>query len=486
ITAYNHGLYGIKRARRRYGNDLGKIVKYYRSRSFGFASRNFYAEFLAALHVSNNYKFYFGDIELYRARGYATFETPDYVWVKILTDALNIDVEEFAEFNPALRPPVLQSRRRIPKGFKIRIPLQENLDIEQLYAQISPKEKFEDQVRPEWHKVRPGEYLITIARKYRVPLSDLMALNNISNPHRIYAGQNLQLPSQASRKVAKSEPKIKVEKPTQLAEATDLTKEMSASVVDVPSSISLEYPTDEVSEKGSSDREHPKGTGEGKLAYLPARSNLHSDNLREQPRELKSVEIQNLVIQTQNIEEDMALALPDFYVQVTKSMDVRIVQVPHMEAVQESFRDLNFPQNGQVTVEPDETLGHFADWLDVSTQKIRNINGLSFWEPIRIGQPLWLTFRNVTPEEFHRRRIEYHQGIEEDFYRNFSIEGEKLYRIRQGDNIWLICNREVEIPYWLVKKYNPDKDLLHLVADEEIVIPIVEDKHSKVFLETES
>lgn len=52
ITAYNHGLGGMKRAMAQTGsNKLSVIINDYRSPSFGFASRNFYAEFLAALRV---------------------------------------------------------------------------------------------------------------------------------------------------------------------------------------------------------------------------------------------------------------------------------------------------------------------------------------------------------------------------------------------------------------------------------------------------
>lgn len=49
VTAYNHGRYGMKRAVRRVGTrDFDTIVRRYAAPSFGFASRNFYAEFLAA------------------------------------------------------------------------------------------------------------------------------------------------------------------------------------------------------------------------------------------------------------------------------------------------------------------------------------------------------------------------------------------------------------------------------------------------------
>ena len=57
ITAYNHGLGGTQRAVHRLGSqNLAVIIEDYQSPSFGFASRNFYAEFLAALRVHRGYQ----------------------------------------------------------------------------------------------------------------------------------------------------------------------------------------------------------------------------------------------------------------------------------------------------------------------------------------------------------------------------------------------------------------------------------------------
>ncbi|MFQ5604576.1 MAG: LysM peptidoglycan-binding domain-containing protein [bacterium] len=477
ITAYNHGLNGMKKAKRKFGYDLGRIVKYYRSRSFGFASRNFYAEFLAALHITKNYKKYFGNIDFHRSKDFITFVTPDYITVNTLLKYLKITSQEFSELNPALRAPVLKSKRRIPKYFQIRIPMRDNLDVNKIYAQISPNLKFDEQIKPEWHKVRRGEHLSNIARKYRVPVSELMALNNIRNPHLIYVGQNLQIPTSKSPKYVRSKPRAKSEKASQLAEATDLKKKGDKSILDVPQTIEV------VREPALSQAETTllESPGNQEPARLTEAGDIAAPETSDQNRSSRGVsrlaEKPDFSQEMAAIEQDMALALPNYYVELTREMDARIVQVTDNSAESVPFRELQFPENGQVFIEPEETLGHFADWLNVPTQKLRAINGLSYRQAIHIGQPLWLTFEKVTPEEFHRRRVEYHQGIEEDFYRNYSIEGEKTYRIKRGENIWVICNSVFEIPYWLVKKHNPQKDLLRLYANEEIVIPIVEAKY---------
>ena len=55
LTGYNHGMAGMRNASRRLGTkDIVQIVRKYRSRTFGFASRNFYVEFLAANAVASN------------------------------------------------------------------------------------------------------------------------------------------------------------------------------------------------------------------------------------------------------------------------------------------------------------------------------------------------------------------------------------------------------------------------------------------------
>lgn len=59
ITSYNHGQGGMAKAKAMYGDDIGRVVKNYNGKYFGFASRNFYAEFIAAREVASHPKLYF-------------------------------------------------------------------------------------------------------------------------------------------------------------------------------------------------------------------------------------------------------------------------------------------------------------------------------------------------------------------------------------------------------------------------------------------
>ena len=67
LTSYNHGIGGMRKAKDLFGNNFMGIVQYYDHRRFGFASRNFYAEFLAAREIARNPERFFSGGLVYDA-----------------------------------------------------------------------------------------------------------------------------------------------------------------------------------------------------------------------------------------------------------------------------------------------------------------------------------------------------------------------------------------------------------------------------------
>jgi len=124
-------------------------------------------------------------------------------------------------------------------------------------------------------------------------------------------------------------------------------------------------------------------------------------------------------------------------------------------------------------VEAEETLGHYASWLSVSTQRLRELNGLRYAQEMHVGQRIRLSFQNVSAEEFHRRRLEFQRSIEEDFFSTYRVDTTQTHIVGRGQNIWMICNDIYQLPMWLVAKYNTDRDLTRLQTGEQLVIPVV-------------
>ncbi|SMF46903.1 lytic transglycosylase domain-containing protein [Pseudobacteriovorax antillogorgiicola] len=127
VTAYNHGPFGIRRAIRRVGSDrLEDLISSYSKKRFGFASKNFYAEFIAAAMVAKPL------VEGYRAEDHATPLSFRELTLERSTNigsvlkTYNIDRETLAELNPDILPRAIRSSKtKLPKGFILKLPPEE-------------------------------------------------------------------------------------------------------------------------------------------------------------------------------------------------------------------------------------------------------------------------------------------------------------------------------------------------------------------------
>ncbi len=194
LTAYNHGTAGIARAVQKTGTrDIGYISQHYRSRSFGFASRNFYAEFVAALVAyADREKYFPGLVELAPVQ-FDTFEAPLFVSLPRLASEASIEVATLADLNPALSGEVVRGNLLIPRGYRLRVPTGTGADIEEAYRRLGDDQKHARQTA-HGYRVRRGDTLGSIARRYGTSTQALQQANHLSRPDRIYAGQYLVIP----------------------------------------------------------------------------------------------------------------------------------------------------------------------------------------------------------------------------------------------------------------------------------------------------
>jgi membrane-bound lytic murein transglycosylase D len=141
ITAYNHGRAGMMRAQSEVGSsEIAKVVDEYRGPLFGYASMNFYTEFLAAVDVYKNYEQYFGQLALDK---------------------------------PSAKPTAA------PAVVRVAAKTTGKPHVQQAKATVSDR-----------YKVRKGDTLADIAQRFGTSVRELMDTNNLRN-HVIYAGQIL-------------------------------------------------------------------------------------------------------------------------------------------------------------------------------------------------------------------------------------------------------------------------------------------------------
>jgi len=201
VTAYNHGPGGLRTAQEELGSsDIAVIVKRYQGKTFGFASRNFYVAFLAALEVDRNAEKYFGPIARLPETDSTTVELPDYIPVEVLAKAFKADMGALRVLNPALRPPIWNGSRFVPRGYTLRLPgTLPQTEIAAAWGRLPPAQRFVAQRNDGRYKIRRGETLASIAAASGVSVSRLLATNGWSGAHAVTRGEVIHIPLPASR-----------------------------------------------------------------------------------------------------------------------------------------------------------------------------------------------------------------------------------------------------------------------------------------------
>lgn len=146
ITAYNHGRKGLMRAVRKVGSEaLDDIIESYRSRSFGFASSNFFCEFMAAYEVEHNASKYFGKFEREKPVEFSEFVMNDFVNARDLATYTRIPMDTLMELNPGLANTIWEGQRLVPAGYVLRIPPDMKDKFLARYNEIPVNKKFASQ-----------------------------------------------------------------------------------------------------------------------------------------------------------------------------------------------------------------------------------------------------------------------------------------------------------------------------------------------------
>ncbi|MFZ9001320.1 MAG: lytic transglycosylase domain-containing protein [Bacteriovoracaceae bacterium] len=125
VTAYNTGPAILRRAVKKLKtSNLSTIVEKFRARNWGFASRNFYATFVAVTEVSININKY-ANLRSWKKESPISFQsiktTEVYPLPKLLK-ALGKYKNEFIDLNPAIRKRSFKKRVLIPRDFTLHLP----------------------------------------------------------------------------------------------------------------------------------------------------------------------------------------------------------------------------------------------------------------------------------------------------------------------------------------------------------------------------
>src|SRR6184192_4866786 len=404
LTAYNHGTAGVRRAKETLGtDDIARIVRSYSSRTFGFASRNFYVSFLAALDIDRNPEKYFGALQRQSEARFQEVQVPAYVPMTTLERALRIDADKLRALNPALLRSVWDGQQRVPRAYHLRLPFNGSTWTRELLAQrLSPAEMFAGQSSPPRYRVQRGDTLTSVAVRYGVSAETLARLNHLRTGARLHAGRSITVPETAPVTVAAAAAPAPAAPapaaatpPVALAPAAPAPTTATPRVVLARPSPGGAVPADVAQRESAED---------AAVAAAAAKSRTAATS----PQPVSAAQA-----------EALSPALG-----------------PAAEAEQNPDpNDYSVAHDDTIRVAGDETLGHYADWLGVSTQHVRELNRFKFHRAVLIGQRIKLDFRKVSREAFEANRREYHRQLQAAYFAAHRIVGTEVYIARPGDSV---------------------------------------------------
>lgn len=190
LAAYNSGEYRVLRVIRNQNiNYLDNFWDLYER--LPRETARFVPRFLATLHLVNNPKKY--GLDKIRTDAPLEFETVNMsipAHLKTIAKAIGLSKNVLRGLNPELRFQILPGDNyplRVPPGKGVELIAR----LDEIPASIPPSRRFV------YHKIKPGETLSTISRRYRVSMRRIAIANNIRKHHYIIAGKTLKIPQKS-------------------------------------------------------------------------------------------------------------------------------------------------------------------------------------------------------------------------------------------------------------------------------------------------
>jgi membrane-bound lytic murein transglycosylase D len=202
ITSYNYGQGGMARAVAEVGSDnLVDVIDRYSHPYWGYAPKNFYAEFLAAVEIGKNYQQYFPALELDGPAKFREIEVKRGSSIGQLARASGLSVDEFLAWNPAIS----RNARTVPAGYQMKLPADRNTPVFVQPIQANEKSSKVAQAavaRPKTpakvhlvrHRVKRGETVAQIARRYGASVERIVEANRLHRANLLQVGALLLVP----------------------------------------------------------------------------------------------------------------------------------------------------------------------------------------------------------------------------------------------------------------------------------------------------
>jgi membrane-bound lytic murein transglycosylase D len=183
LAAYNCGSGRISRA-----SKLHQTYDFWQMHSLPRESRNYIPYYLAAAIITKDPEKYGFTIPKVKPFSYEEVLLEHSADLAVLSRVAGIKVKTLRKYNPELR----QSATPADTPYLLKLPKGKKEQFLERWNSIPESERFAPQFIV--HRVRYGESLWTISKKYGASIHDIAAVNKIRNRHKIKVGNKLKVP----------------------------------------------------------------------------------------------------------------------------------------------------------------------------------------------------------------------------------------------------------------------------------------------------
>jgi membrane-bound lytic murein transglycosylase D len=157
-----------------------------------YETARYVPRFLAAVHIIENpEKYGLSDVNVFPALTFETVDVHRQVHLKDMASPLGTTPDMLKELNPELRHGVLP-----PDKYMLRVPVGKTdlllASIDRVPVASPPQHELI------YHRVKKGETLSTIARRYHTHVNNIMTANNLRRSSYIVAGKKLKIPQRGT------------------------------------------------------------------------------------------------------------------------------------------------------------------------------------------------------------------------------------------------------------------------------------------------
>ena len=186
VASYNAGPGKLRQAVKRYKTtDFWELC---RGKYLQEETKNYLPKLLAVLMIAKQpEKYGFVDLEYHEPIGYDTVALPSSTDLEVIARLSGSDYELIKKLNPELKR---WSTPPDAKDYLVRLPAGSQEVFAEAYDQL-PKRQRANYAR---HKVKSGDTLLALSKRYGVRVQDIQRLNNIRNARALQIGADLIMP----------------------------------------------------------------------------------------------------------------------------------------------------------------------------------------------------------------------------------------------------------------------------------------------------